>query len=193
MTKRSETTVFVSPNVRNDDAVRYGDWRDTEGPHTWYDGQIDRIPGEGPLSSYVARGVPMTLIDNAIGSNYSGNLVQISNARSLKRDFLWLVEIYGGHGTRGVAYLGKRENQNPRLLEALDFDCLYDEDDHSSLERETADEAWSEPHGGRHDWARALAKHFDEIEEHDLEDERFRGSLDDLWYDCTEHFRGGEA
>lgn len=177
-----ERTVYVAPTVNAGDSVRYGDWVESKG-------------GYFPFPSYI----PLTIIEAATGSDYYGNLVEASNARALKSDFPWLVEIYGGHGTFGVAYLGKRENQNDRLIEAIDALTdypLYSDDDHSNLEMECADEQWSEAHGGRRDWKRALCKLFDEMEpevEHDYD--RLDGHndlVDTLWRDCCEMFRGGE-
>lgn len=193
-----ERRYFVAPTAKAfDGTLSYGDWRDTEGPHTWYSDEYAK-PGN-ILGSYTAIGVPFTLIDVATGGDYSGNLVEKSNARCLKADFPWLVEVHGGYGTFGVGYLGKRENQNDALIEAIDSlteHSLYSEDDHSALEMETADTAWSESYGGRCDWARALAKHFDEIDEdhaHEIDEDTHATALDELWYDCIERFQGGEA
>ncbi len=171
-----ERTVYVSP----DDAIpgsshQYGSWSDT------------------PRRDHT---VPLTIIEGALGSDYSGNLVEISNARVLKREFPWLVEIYGGYGTSGVAYLGKRENQSDALIEMIDALSDYplaDEDDHSTLEMETAEQAWEDD--GRREWKRALVKYFDaqdEDHEHDT-DLLTDSAVDALWWDCTEKLCGGEA
>ena len=156
---RIERRYFVAPDTTPGSSVSYGDWRGTEGPHTWYSDAEIR-PGN-PLGSYRAIGVPLTVIEYATGSDYSGSLVEVSNARCLKKDFPWLVELYGGHGTQGLAYLGKRENQSDALIEAIDALTqypLYSDDDHSQLEMERPDEAWSESYGGRRDWAREIGR-----------------------------------
>jgi hypothetical protein len=188
-----ERTVYVAPTVQPGDSVHWGDWQDTE-IGTWYNDR-DAHPNN-PLGRYRARGLPMTIIELATGSDYSGSLVEHSNARVLKEQFPWLVELHGGHGTFGVAYLGKRENQNPALIEAIDALTDYplvDDDDHSNLEFEKAAEAWEED--GRDEWKRALVTYFDaqdEDHEHDL-DECEVSLLDWLWWDCTERLRGGES
>lgn len=188
-----ERTVYVSPNTRPGDSVAWDDWRDTDGEHTWYDGP--ESPGN-PLGRYVARGIPMTIIEYASGSDYSGSLVERSNARCLKADFPWLITLHGGHGTFGVAYLGRREHQNDRLIEAIESLAdypLYSETDHSDLEWERASEAWDDY--GRADFRRALTKYLDAVyepDEHDLDlasDER----IDDLWRAATERLQGGES
>lgn len=189
-----ERRVFVAPTVQAGATVRYGDWRDDAGPHTWYDDAHIARP-HNILGKYIARGVPLTLIEVATGSDYSGTLVEISNAITLKEKFPWLIEVYGGYGTRGVAYLGKRENQSPGLIEAIDDLTgypIFDDDHHSHLEMEKTDEAWTED--GRRDFKRALVKYFDaqyEPDEHDLDDVPDE-QIDQLWYDCTECLCGGE-
>lgn len=189
-----ERTVYVAPTTRPGDSLCYGDWRDSPVSQTWYDNAY-----EGPgnyLGKYTARGLPLTIIELATGSDYSGSLVERSNARVLKEQFPWLVELHGGHGTFGLAYLGKRENQNPALIEAIDSLTDYplvDDNDHSNLEFEKAAEAWEED--GRDEWKRALVKWFDaqdEDHEHDLADVP-EGDLDNLWYDCTDRLCGGES
>lgn len=214
MSRNHERTVYVSPEVTPGSHLTYGDWRDTPGEHAWY---ADRYEGPGnPLGRFVAHGVPLTLIEYAVGSDYSGNLCERSNADVLKKRFSWLVTLSGGHGTFGVAYLGKRENQNPALLEAIDDLESYplaDEDHHSNLEMKISDQAWEDD--GRSDWKRALERYFNALEiecpdcnpdnytcntcgddgvvtwEHDL-DVIPDLDLDVLYDDCCERFRGGE-
>ncbi len=190
-----ERRVYVAPSVKAGDSLSYGSWRDKPTDTHWIEkrrhGDLRNI-SEG----YYVTGIPLTIIEAATGSDYSGSLVEISNARALKKEFPWLVEIHGGHGTRGLAYLGKRENQNPALLEAIDSLTdypIFDDDHHSALEWEKTDEAWESD--GREDFKRALVKYFDaqyEPDEHDLSDEGANGPVDQLWYDCTERLRGGE-
>lgn len=196
-----ERTVFVAPTVQAGDSIRYGDWQERETfelredcERTW-----DPATRGYTYSRYrTVRGTSLTLIDLATGSDYSGTLVEASNARCLKRDFPWLVEVHGGHGTFGVAYLGKRENQSDALIEAIDSLAsypLYDEQDHSDLEHEQEQEQWESD--GRDDFKRALVKHFDlildEEYEHDLDDDKFNDAVDMLWIDCCEIYRGGES
>lgn len=202
---RSERRVWVNATIGPGDSVRYGSWENDEHKATrctecygsgsvsdrsYRDKRCDVCRGTGTV-----RALALTLIEVATGSDYSGSLVEISNARSLKVEFPWLVEVYGGHGTRGLAYLGKRENQNPALIEAIDSLTeypIYSDDDHSELEHEKTQEAWESD--GRDDFKRALVKYFDAQyapDEHDLygiSDER----IDQLWYDCTERLMGGE-
>jgi hypothetical protein len=190
-----ERTCYVAPSVKPGDSIRYGDWHDRETIAIWYDEAYEG-PGN-PLGRYESKGTPLTLIESATGSDYSGTLVEKSNALALKEKFPWLVELHGGHGTFGVAYLGRREHQNPELIEAIDALTdypLFDEDHHSHLEMDAVNEAWSESYGGRHDWKQALVEFFDEIDEdHDHERDVMDDSLvDQLWCDCTERFRGGE-
>lgn len=202
-----ERPVYVACELAPGGSIRYGNWEDNEerarrcaecygsgtvqNRNSWRDERCEFCRGTGRVKP-----LPLTLIDYACGSDYSGTLVEHSNAECLREKFPWLVEVYGGHGTFGVAYLGKRENQNPELIEAIDALCsypLFDEDHHSNLEMEKVDEAWNDD--GRKDWKRALVKFFDalldEDHEHD-EDKIDDASADQLWYDCTEKFRGGE-
>lgn len=191
-------------------SLTYGNWRDNESDaqscsECWGRGErrthgLYREIRERCIHCYGTgrvRAVRLTVIDVATGSDYSGSLVEVSNMRTLKREFPWLVELHGGYGTRGLAYLGKRENQNPALLEAIDSLTdypIYNDDDHSDLEWETVETQWREAYGGRHDFKRALASYFDEVyapDSHDcdeISDER----IDQLWRDCTEVLRGGE-
>lgn len=192
---RIERRVFVAPTVKAGDSVRYGDWRDRPTDQHWIEvrkhGDLRNI-SEG----YYTTGIPLTLIEVATGSDYSGTLVEISNAITLKERFPWLVEVYGGHGTRGVAYLGERENQNPELIEAIDSLTdypIFDEDHHAHLEMETVDEAWASD--GRDDFKRALVKYFDALYEPDEHDKDLLpdDGVDRLWYDATERLMGGEG
>lgn len=202
-----ERTVWVNYPVSPGDSVRYGSWETDEQAGTrcrecygsgkvsdrsWRDARCEDCRGTGRCKA-----VPLTIIEYATGSDYSGTLVEISNARSLKKDFPWLVEIHGGHGTSGVAYLGKRENQSDALIEAIDSLTeypLYSDADHSELEQERASEAWESD--GRDDWKRALVKYFNEQYapgEHDLDDDSHNEAVDALWYACTERLCGGES
>lgn len=173
-----ERVVYVSPDVTPGSSIRYGSWVESRG-------------GYFPFPSYVQ----LTIIESATGSDYSGNLVEKSNALALKRDFPWLVEIYGGHGTFGVAYLGRRENQNDALIEAIDALTeypLYDESHHSDLETDTAWEAWTDSYGGRRDFKRALVEMW-ALDDNEYDEDRLDDDLvDAVWRDCCEMLRGGE-
>lgn len=188
-----ERTVWVSPRTRAGDDHHYGDWRDSDGEHKWYDGPEDR---GNPLGVYYARGIPLTIIEYATGGDYAGNLVERSNARTLKAEFPWLVELHGGYGTFGVAYLGRRQFQSAALIEAIDSleaYPVYNADDHSALEMERTEATWEED--GRKDWMRALVTMWDrddEDTEHD-EDKLDASLVDALWYDCVECLQGGES
>lgn len=203
-----ERTVYVQPDTTPGSSVHYGSWEDSihhasrcrecfglgtvQDRVSWRDVRCAVCRGSGRVTP-----LPLTIIELATGSDYSGSLVEISNMRCLKRDFPWLVEIYGGYGTRGLGYLGRRENQSDALIEAIDGLTeypLFDEDDHSDLETETAAEAWESD--GRDDFKRALIPHFDIViddeHEHDLDDESHNEAIDQLWQDLVEIFRGGE-
>ncbi len=190
-----ERTVYVAPTVQPGDSITWGSWRERPTDTHWIEKRVHGDLRNISEGHYVT-GVPLTLIELASGSDYSGSLVEKSNARVLQRDFPWLVEIYGGYGTFGLGYLGKRENQNPALIEAIDSLASYpvlDDSDHSDLEMELVSEAWESD--GRDDFKRALVEYFDEAyapDEHDL-DEIDDTRIDNLWYDCTERFRGGES
>jgi hypothetical protein len=200
-----ERTVYVACEVQPGGSIRYGNWEDSEErakrcgeclgrgtvhDRSWRDVRCEFCRGTGRV-----RPLPLTLIDYASGSDYSGSLVEHSNYRTLKAEFPWLVEIHGSHGTFALGYLGKRKNQNPALIEAIDSlcsYCVYSDDDHSELELEKTAEAWADD--GRKDFKRELEKYFNALyapDEHDLDlasDER----IDALWYAATERLCGGE-
>lgn len=173
-----ERQVWINYPIGPGGSIRYGEWETNEA----YARRCRECYGSGKVSDQswrdvrcsVCRGsgnvkpLELTLIDYATGSDYSGTLVEHSNYRTLKAEFPWLVEVHGGHGTFGLAYLGKRENQNAALIEAIDSltdYCIFDDSDHSNLECEREIEAWSEAHGGEYDFRKALASYFDEIDE----------------------------
>lgn len=135
-----ERVVYVSADTRPGDSISYS--------------QLDRSGG---------RETPCTIIEPTECGDYSGNaLVGESNYRVLKAEFPWLVEIYGSHGYKALAYLGRRENQSDALIEAIDSLTdypVYSDDDHSALEMERESEEW-ESHGAR-DFREALQDIFD--------------------------------
>ena len=191
-----ERTVYVSPEVSPGDSIVWGSWRDKPTDTHWIEmrrhGDLRNI-SEG----YYTTGIPMTIIEVATGSDYSGSLVAASNQRVLLKEYPWLVTLHGDRGTFGVAYLGKRENQNPALIEAIDALTDYpiaDDSDHSELECERESEAWSESYGGERDFRKALNAYLDEIDddhEHEVSDETIKasaiphrhypGALESLW------------
>lgn len=118
------------------------------------------------------RYVRCTVITAADCGDYSGSgLIGESNYRTLKKEFPWLVEIYGSHGYKSLAYLGKRENQSDALIEAIDSltdYSVYSDDDHSELEHERMLEAWDSD--GANDFADELADILNELDpEHEHE------------------------
>lgn len=133
------------------------------------------------------RYVRCTVITAAECGDYSGNgLVGESNYRTLKKEFPWLVEIYGSHGYKSLAYLGKRENQSDALIEAIDSLCdypIYSDDDHSDLEHERMFETWDAD--GAKDFADELSDILDELDpghEHEPRD-CDRDLLSSIWHD----------
>lgn len=200
-----ERTFYVGSNVTPGSSITWGTWESN--PHaatrcrecngsgkvsdrSWCDVRCTDCGGSGRVKA-----LPLTVIELASGSDYSGSLVEVSNFQVLQQAYPWLVEIRGGYGTFGLAYLGARENQNPALIEsiaALSDYPLLDENHHSNLEREKVDEAWESD--GRDDFKRALTKYFDAQyapDEHDL-DAISNERIDQLWWDCTERLQGGE-
>lgn len=189
-TKRShiETLRFAQPDVSPGDSVSYSNLHD-KSPISYY----EYPPGEGSrLTRYTHAGIPCTIIESTTCGDYSGNaLVGESNYRVLKESYPWLVEIYGSHGYKALAYLGKRENQSDALIETIDSLAEYplaDDSDHSNLEMETESKAWDDD--GSKDFARALVAVLDEIDpehEHDA-DEIDETELYDLWRDGCEAY-----
>jgi len=194
-----ERLQFVAGDVSPGDEIRYDRLHDKQPVRELRDDPKDPRPylycGHAWLEW---PGTPCTVIELTECGDYSRTcLVGESNYRTLKSEFPWLVAIYGSHGYKALAYLGKRENQNPRLIEAIDSltdYCVYSDDDHGALELDKAAEAWSEAYGGRSDFRKALTAYFDSLyepDEHDLDlasDER----IDALWYAMTDRINCGE-
>lgn len=104
------------------------------------------------------------------GSDYSGNLVEVSNHRVLLDACVaadqdedevpddcrpWFVDMYGGHGTFAIAIHAERAPDNiVEMLESLSNYPLLDDSDHSELEMEKQNEAWD--NGVRDDYRKAL-------------------------------------
>ena len=106
-------------------------------------------PEVGADPSTLALSHPM-LIFSDYGGAYD---VGASNCRVIDRmidaeelDHSDVVEIYGGHGTRGYYFKvagGRNREAVVELLSALATYPLLDEDDHSHLEIETEDDSWT--------------------------------------------------
>lgn len=143
-------------------------------------------PGVGPYHTneltdriYLPRDKPLAIIKYTEHSDYSGSDVEASNYRVLceARDIDHLVQIYGSHGYKALAYdatLGPVPSceQLCEILESLEAYPLVDEDDHSELEGDLEMEAW-ESHG-LSDFRRALEPLLDALDpghEHELPDD----------------------
>ncbi len=137
-------------------------------------------------SEYYGKTIAITPIDLACWSDYSGSLVEASNARVLLADpdlAPYLVSLVGSHGSQGVAYLGTDEDPPDALRDVLA--CLADgsylnDSDHSDLEMETESAAWDS--FGARDFRSALADMFAELAGADfdldiIDDDR----IFDLW------------
>lgn len=115
---------------------------------------------------------PMAIIKATEHSDYTGNAVEQSNYRMMlaNEDMQpHLVEIYGSHGYRALAYdatLGPYP-ESWELANALDgfenHDSIFDDDDHSALESELETEAWDDH--GRQDFRKALIPVFDALDD----------------------------
>lgn len=84
-------------------------------------------------------------------SDYSGSTVEASNHRSLLRDYAdTFVDVHGGYDTRAlllpVDWTPPGDGSDGLLdaLESLSDYPLYDEEDHSALEDELAQDAWEQ-------------------------------------------------
>jgi hypothetical protein len=177
---------YVHPDTKPGSSISYSCLAHSE-TERFYESERGRIDAR----------IPCTVIEPTACGDYDTRncLVGESNYRVLRKACPWLVEIYGSHGYKALAYLGRRENQSEALIEMIDslteYSCL-DDSDYSGLELETAAEAWEDD--GRDDWKRALVDHFDEIDDgytHDLD--VHHEAIDVLWWDCTERLRGGES
>lgn len=181
-TQRShiERVWYVDRDVSPGDSIPYRRLDSNEHVR-YYDEKRDRYVTE--------RGVPCTIIETTECGDYSGNaLVGESNYRTLHKMCPWLVEIYGSHGYKALAYLGKRENQSDALIEAMDSLASYpllDESDHSELECDRESECWSETYGGAHDFRKALVDHFDDTIDPDHEHEIDEDTIDAVIASCA--------
>lgn len=150
-----ETLYYAPACMKPGDSISHSALDDREhAPHWHRGGRCD------------AGRMPCTVITATECGDYSGNaLVGESNFRVMQESYPWLVEIYGSHGYRALAYLGKRENQSDELIEAIDSLASYpilDESDHSELELEKESEAWESD--GARNFRRALAPILDALD-----------------------------
>lgn len=124
-------------------------------PRWSYYGDTPELPEPGDRWSYGdwEDATPQTathvLLRHTAWSDYSGSTVERSNHRSLLQDYPeTFTDIYGGHGTSqlmlAVGWTAPGDGRDGLLDEiaALADYPLYDEEDHSALEMELADEAW---------------------------------------------------
>ena len=189
MTRRNRDghTGYVSPTVKPGDSIPWSSVHDDPDivRYDW----IER-DGRRDLVRVHEVGIPFTWIDLATFGDYDNSSeIERSNHRVMREQFPWLVHVHGSHGSEGLGYLGKRENQNPTLLEALDALADYpilDESDCSELEMDMESEAWSDY--GRADFLDELAKHLDAMHperEHDRDaiDLYFGDDVYTLWHD----------
>ena len=130
--------MFVSADTKPGSSIHWNETSQTreireytiERGHTYHDGiEFHEIP------------------HCTFGDYDNSTQVERSNHRVMRRDFPWLVHVYGSHGSEMLGYLGKRENQNPALIEAIDALEAYpiaDESDLSELESNARQEAWQD-------------------------------------------------
>jgi hypothetical protein len=182
-----EQTYYVDSGVSPGDEINHGRLHPTSPVYWFRDVPHPTIPNFTASRTVIEPGIPCTVIEPTECGDYSGGgLVHESNFRCLQKEFPWLVEVYGSHGYRALAYLGRRENQSDDLIEAIDSLTdypLYSEDDHSELESERESAEWDE-HGAK-DFRRELATIFDNADddyEHDA-DNISDDDLFELWRD----------
>lgn len=134
------------------------------------------------------------LVDLCTGSDYSGDLLNKSNFRTLlkmcelalqEQDTCqkpWFVDLHGGHDTFALALHCERVPQDVYdTIEHLVNDYLIiDEDDYSELQHEAEEEAW--PSWASHDFKRALEKKFPSYDFDTLSD----GDLYEIFHKAME-------
>ena len=144
---------YLPGDTEPGDTIRWGSWQNS------------------PTEEY---SVPFTLFPYASGSDYSGNLVEVSNYRVLQENEHVMsrsVLIQGGHGTYGIAYLGEPTDKILELVASLESHPLLDELHHSKLESETEQREWAD--WGRKDFHCELEKEFsiDELQQEVTDEE----------------------
>ena len=149
---------FVPPTVKPGESISWGTLHPTDDitMHEWIDGHLVRV-------HYV--GVPFTPLPYCTFGDYDNSTAtERSNLRVMRERFSWLVHVTGDYGSQMLGYLGKRENQNPDLIEAIEELERYpiaDESDESELEMTMEWEGWCD--WGRRDFAQDLSDALDEI------------------------------
>lgn len=148
---------------RANGSASYGDFKETDwaGSAEEYLGSLcEDIEETAELYFYVPY---------ASGSDYSGSLVEKANAKCIEDTYgenEWVHPVYGGHGTYAVAIGvtgllgcdGDTFDELCEALEGLDDYPLLDEELHSELEMEGADEAWDS--WGKDSFVKALEDKF---------------------------------
>jgi len=124
------------------------------------------------------------------GSDYSGTLVERSNARAWCERFddsedQWWTNAPGGHGTFAIVIDTKGipedvEDDVAEFLNGLQDYPLADEDLHSKMEIESQEEAWND--WGRKNFLKAIEKHF-EVEFEDDPDQKL---VDEIFYESCD-------
>lgn len=115
-----------------------------------YDGSLPDVEGSwsyGDWDSPADRGdCSWAIIDLTMWSDYSGSTVERANCDAIRSDYPQLVcTIFGGYGTEGLMIpldLPLPEYFVDALHGLADYP-LYDDEAHSQLEMNLADEAWS--------------------------------------------------
>lgn len=176
----SISTFYVAASTQPGDSVRFSDLESAPRRHGFGGELGDPITQE------------LSVIDLASYSDYSGSAVERSNYRVLMADeniAPHLVEVYGSHGSAALAFLGSwddlrsdpaREDLRDAVSALSEYPVLSD-DDHSYLEAESEDAAWSDY--GALDFRRALQTLFAAVDpehEHDV-DAVDDATLADLW------------
>lgn len=182
-----EYTGYIEP-TKAGNTIRWRSWSDRPSAERW---------------------MPITLFPHATGSDYTGCSVERSNHDVLLENEHVMrrsVRIVGGHGTFGVAYVGRPTRPIKKIINDLEVYPLIDEDHHSNLEMALEIEAWDDH--GRGDFRSALANVLDGVDptyEHDVDlvsddviDTLWRGGVDAYNVDggsgymvetgCTVHF-----
>jgi tetratricopeptide (TPR) repeat protein len=140
---------FVPPTVSPGDSIPWSRLSDTQEIREYVPLARERIDGNAWVTY---EGIPFTPIPYCTFGDYDNSTtMERSNARVMRERFPWLVHVYGSHGSEMIGFLGKRENQNPDLIEAIESLESYpvlDESDESELRMERESEAWND-HGCR--------------------------------------------
>lgn len=149
MCSRTGARYFVAPSVKPGDSISWSELHKTEQVVVFEDGE-PYFPGSSLCHQrrVTYQGVPFTPIPYCSFGDYDNSTaLERSNVRTMRAEFPWLVHVTGSHGSEMLGYLGRRETQNPALIEAIDGleeYPIHDESDESELESEMESEAWNE-------------------------------------------------